>query len=449
MSQEYGNPTFLDNVHSMAFANMMVNKLKCNDPEVIKTVCSGSSGGGTCIQWENRPESQTFPSPFHIYSQECKNTSDCDVMGICVNGKCVCDKDSDCLNGMKCIQNPNSPSDMVCGFNHSDMVAGHCLFTNETACVAHGNLPYTCDFQGYCTRRKKDDPLYNSAYTEWRPETSKCVLGNYVLRQWCENPGSRCEKNSDGSYPAQCQGDQTRGVTTVPPFFYDTHTGNCLMTNDYCQNYGKEYNMSDCSSSNDCAAGQYCNITTDSSTCVGAGAECQESTGDKIGKFFLGNTLFYMFKKGECKGQGTGTGTHTDGSTTENYTANSEKNYTTNSQKVPTLPLPFEKNILSKFDNSPLTAVSYFSQKHLKHKIIIGNNFGGNNIHLYRFYWKNGKKTIGFIPKEVEAIYPNIVDENFIILDRKVLTKNTKFLNRIYLVINSQSWLNRLIFGDN
>jgi hypothetical protein len=456
----YGTPTVLDHAHAMAFANNMVAKLKCQDPEVVAVVCNEKAGGGTCIQWSDEPESQTYPTPQNYYKQQCTDQKQC-AMGKCSGGICSCQTDADCLRGMSCMQDPDAKENLICGFAPKGTTAGHCLFTNQTACEAQGMLPYTCDDQGYCTTRPNKE-IANKGYTEWHIDKNgngTCVNGNWLLRQWCENPGSRCEKNSDGSYPASCTGDQTTGITTVPPFFYNKNNGMCYMTNDYCQNYGNEYNMGDCQQDSDCGTGNYCNATDSSSTCVGPGAECEVSTGDKVGKFFVGSTLFYMFKKGKCEGQSQGQGTHTSESYVKDDRAKSTPSVSKNDTPVPTkdgtpsVPskkdfAELAKDIHEQFKDSPETAVALADSKFITNKIIIGKDFAGPGIHLYMIVWKSGQSNAGFLADEVEKQYPDMVENHprgkLIIISRNELGTD-KNLKRIYLIINSKGWMTEII----
>jgi hypothetical protein len=444
-SVNYGTPTVLDQAHAMAFANNMVAKLKCQDPDVVAIVCNGAAGGGTCIQWSDEPESQTYPTPQSYYRQTCpQGQSQCD-MGKCTKGNnpiCSCQTDADCLRGMSCIQDPDAKENLICGFAPKGTEAGHCLFTNQTACEAQGQLPYTCDDQGYCTMRSKDETK-KKGYTEWQIDKNgngSCVNGNWLLRQWCENPGSRCEKGSDGSYPASCTGDQTTGITTVPPFFYDKSKGMCYITNDYCQNYGNEYNMGDCQKDSDCGPGNYCNATDSSSTCVGPGSECEVSTGDKIGKFFVGNTLFYMMKKGKCKGSDRGQGTDTS----EGYEKPNASGFIPDKEDFAEL----AKDIHAQFKDSPDTAVALADSKFVTNKIVIGKDFAGPGINLYMIVWKSGQSGVGFLGDEVEKRYPEMVENHprgkLIIISRAELGKD-KDLKRIYLTINSKGWMTEII----
>lgn len=432
----YGIPTALDISNAMTFAQQQVAKMKCQDPDVIKGVCEGTgttgqyAGGGTCIQWKEDKSQQTFPNPANYFLQNCASDQDCKwgdtQMGYCntTTGQCTCGGTGVCGQGMDCIPDPISPANLLCGWK-PDVSAGHCLFTNETACVAQGQLPYTCDSNGYCT------PIQSSngpGYTEWNIDSNgngQCINGNFALRLWCENPGSRCQKDkSTGDYPPMCKGSESqRGVTDVPQFFYDKHKGQCLMTHDYCDVFGKSYNKNSCQGPHDCQPDETCFKDPReglSSYCVGPGSDCHESSGQKAGEFFLGNTLYYMFNKG-----------------TKCETYEHPKDFKKTVEHV--------KEALGKL---PEDACVIADSNNIKQKILLSPNFAGPGINMYMISWKNGKNFIGFIADEVEKIYPkNIQVRNGLkyICINKNDVKGDKNLKRIYFSIASRGWMTKNI----
>lgn len=82
----------------------------------------------------------------------------------------------------------------------------------------------------------------------------KCVYGNFLLKRWCTEP----EERRDESVP---------GVTDVHPFDYDESTGKCSISKDYCEK--------DMQASYD-----------------PRGPTCYSTTGQKVGEFFVGKTVF-------------------------------------------------------------------------------------------------------------------------------------------------------------
>ena len=407
----YGAPTTLDYAHAIAFARNMVNKLKCTDPDVVKLVCDKTNSGQNCIQWVEEPEGQTYPSVQNYYRQDCKVKSDCN-MGFCSNEQnptCTCQTDADCTQNMKCIQDPQNQQNLICGFADTDTF-GHCIFANQNICESKGALPYTCDENRKCTMQDQDW-LNTHSYTEWHTdengENGTCIMGNYLLRQWCENPPSRDPNNSD---------------TNIPPFFYDKSKGQCYMTNDYCQFYGQDYNMPDCSNAADCGKGNYCYSSTKSSTCVGPGASCYLPPGQEFTQdYIVGKTLFYMFKTGNftCK---------------ERYTDEDYKE--------------LAEDITREFKKVPETAFALADSKYIVNPVKIYNNFAGPDIHLYMIFWKSGKSNVGFLADEVEKKYPKLVKTlppgKFIIIYKNDLGDD-KNIKRIFLTINSKGWFTEII----
>ena len=427
-----GQPTSLDYMNGYNYAYQQINKLKCEDLDIISAVCNsknspGTPGGGTCIGWKEDKKEMTFPVPANYYVNQCSKDSDCD-MGVCRDGYCSCVVNKDCKQGMECVQNPNSLDKLICGYAPKDVSAGHCVFTNKTACLAQGQLPYDCTPNG-CVNKPQADIKY--PYTEWRvdPDSGggKCVLGNFLLRQWCEQPVSRCVKDPDtGTFPSECtSGSDTPGVTDVPPFYYDGVQGMCYMTHDYCDHYGKDYNKPKCSKDADCPGkNNYCvqDPSGLSMHCVGPDSQCDVSSGDEAGQFFLGRTLFYMFKKGTfCK---------------ESYEP----------------PKPdwkdLEKTIAEKFNNTAMYACLLYDSKKIDKKKLMMKEFAGKGIHLYMTSWKSGKTELCFDPAEVEKVYPSMVENHLqgkLICIHRDEIKTDKNLKRMYLMINSRGWATGLI----
>lgn len=445
----YGVPTMVDIANANLFADAQVDRARCQDPEVISGVCSyGNAGGGNCISWVEDKTNQKYPTPSNYFRRECATDSDCiaqNGMGICVNQKCQCATDSDCKYGMTCRNEPETDPtnpEKVCAFVVDDPATGHCIFNSEKACVAYGELPYTCDSRGYCKNKDPPaNPTESKAYTEWHvnPETNKgeCVLGNFVLRQWCENPGSRCQQDQDGNYPSECSGSSTKGVTNVPPFIYNPRTGQCNMSRDYCDTYDLHYNRGGCNTDSDCREkGGYCSTMRNGDKyCTGPLADCYETTGEAVGKFIIGGeTLFHMFKNW---GQ-TGNLKYFDpkNCAVEGYKVGDERddNY-------------FEqfRNIIKEcFSTLPDDAiVEYDEEKDVFAKKVLQENFAGEGIHMYMIGKYSGIE-VGFSGEEVEKVYPKNVSRKGGVVTIKV-NKNEIGddwkLKRLYMGINSRMWL--------
>ncbi len=155
------------------------------------------------------------------------------------------------------------------GVSGCDEAAGNCKFLTKDSCLAQSG-----DF--------KDQGQGTKPYLEWHPELvgaktssgeniGKCVMGNFSLRDWCENPHSR----RAGQFVA--------GVTNVPPFNYNQTTGICEMTKDYCKYMGVGY-----TDRND-------DYFKETGIAV---PDCHEGTFQKIAEKITGKVLFRGFKRG-------------------------------------------------------------------------------------------------------------------------------------------------------
>lgn len=438
----YGVPTPLDYLHAASYAYQQVSAMKCQDPDVIKAVCENKNspaypgGGNNCIVWRQDNRDQTFPTPSSYYVQRCTTDNDC-LMGFCGDkGVCTCYKDTDCGQGMGCIQDPNSQADLICGFAPKSIYSGHCIFNNKTACEAQGQLPYTCN-KDSCTSRS-DDEQRKYPYTEWNQD-GKCILGNFVLRQWCENPSVRCAPDKNGNKPSEC-GDGGYNVSKVPPFYYDSTNGACYMTHDYCTQFGLSYNKGGCdpkdpSSSqcvgpnNTCMYDQNSDGYITGAHCVGPDSDCTESGAQKFGEFLVGRTLFYMFSKGippweKCK---------------ESYSPSED----------PKIVSELNKNISEKLKTTPELLCVLADDEQVEKKKILAENYARDGIHLYAIKWKSGDAGIGYLANEVKKFYPQIIDDKspkgVCICMTKDEIGNDKGLKRIYLTLASKGWIEDII----
>jgi len=423
-----GAPTMVDYANGVSYARQQIAKMKCLDPDGITTACGTRPG---CIKWKPDKSAQTFPIPKNIYRKDCQSDGDCE-MGFCdkTSGNCTCfpkDDKNPCKRGMDCIQDPGNLANLVCGYAPT-VDTGHCVFADSDSCREQGALPYTCDDFGYCTNIPVEKQT--KSYTEWRkptsdpstgtPDPGRCVLGNFLLKMWCENPGSRCLKDPDtGEYPSECTGgENTRGVTDVPPFYYDDTKGNCYMTHDYCDVFGMDYNKKSCQDDSTCDKGDVCYIPpgTTSGHCTGPGSDCTESSGQKAGEFFLGKTLFYLFsKKAKC----------------ETFIQDKGKS------KV------LQEAIKEKLGKVTDSISVLSDERKVKEKKVLFPNFAGEGINLYLLTWKNGKEETGFLAQEVDKKYPRIVekrgDDLYISIGKKDITD--KNLKRIFLTLQSKTWM--------
>jgi len=415
-----GNPTTVDILHALAYARDQINKLKCNDPDIIKEACAQSKTQ-PCIKWKDDDSGRVWDH-------------------VCRRGDKPCSSDEECKLGSQglnqCLEDPRRGGKKFCSYCTTDEKSGHCHIVSPDTCnnsPANGGvslLPYTCDSTGTCKSLSKDD-LKKGMYSEWHVDSSKedggqCVLGNFLLRQWCENPKSRCVADKDGKYPPECTGDDnTPGVTDVPPFAYNTSTGTCSMTKSYCKRFGIDFDnnkTTNCTTDKDCTSGDMCykDVISNSSYCVGPESECTESTGQKIGEFFLGKTLFRMFKSDtQC----------------DSYKDITDK--------------PTIQDMFRQFDNAPAVIRSPADPKDIEKKVLVGKDFAGPGINMYTIHWKSTSGITpliqtGFLANEVKRRYPNLVKKKKgrkYIEIKKTDTKTDKDMKRMYLSIFTKVWM--------
>lgn len=442
---EYGLPTALDWIHAQAFAIDQVNKMKCQDPEIVKTVCEKTvpgtgkyMGGGTCIKWRQDISARSYPVPDRKYINTCSTDADCE-MGKCDGGQCVCTTKADCSGMLDCIQDPDNPSTNVCGYIPDDVASGHCVFSTEQSCLAQGQLPYTCSDKT-CTRRSKDD--LKVPYTEWhtddKGENGKCVLGNFVLRQWCEQPVSRCTiDKKTGKYPPGCEGSASEpGITDVPAFLYDVNRSACYMTHDYCRAYAMDYNIdTKCQTDVDCKKHNpnwFCKVTDQGGHCSGPESECYLPKGAKFGKMIVGKTLFYMFRNGfkSCDKK-------------EGFTMLNEEEM---SDKYAEEGL---KGAFEKFNKIGQVVGALAEPSRMERKTLLMKNYCGDGINLYMVKWKGGKKpVVGLNAEEVQKKYPHLIEKHmgdrYVVIDRDEI-KSDRAIKRMYLILGSKSWMGDLV----
>lgn len=154
-----------------------------------------------------------------------------------------------------------------------DCIHGKCIVTNKKKCNEYSQLPFNpvtgevingkacktnadCHDDSFCNENKC---ILARRYLEFRD--GKCLISNDVLRKWC-------------SFPSARRTTEVKGVTDVPPFKYDTSTGKCSITKKYCDWMGVSFRVLD-----------------------DKRGDCYSKTGQKIGEFFLGKTLFRQLAK--------------------------------------------------------------------------------------------------------------------------------------------------------
>ena len=426
--------TTTDMLNALAFARAQVNMIKAADAnksgtDLNKKYCNGKTD---CFQWKLHRNNQTWaPAQF---------------------------KPSDLKSTDRTKPYPwETWTDWTTG--------GHIHIVDKDICQAAGQVPYECDSSGcdWVDKKKLTAP-----YTEWQTSmcfksgddiqcktigecisdencsgqntcvngkctctadmecngTSKCVnnvcetgkagcfMGNFLLKQWCEEPISRCAKLSDGTFPKECEGSSTEmGVTDVPPFFYNTDNGSCYMTPDYCRRFGvNTNNTKECTTDTDCAtvhSDAKCINQPDlnKKMCVGPTTDCESGS---LWEMVVGKTLFRMWKSGvKCEAY-------------ENPT----------------------QNILEKLDKLPEKLEKLIDPKFIDNKVTLKKNFiPGIDLLMVRWNKKSGKETLNemcFDSEQIKQKYPyllSVKNNNLYLTISKSQIRHDPKLKQIYGIL--------------
>ena len=485
-------------IYSTAYADDMVKRDKCKDPDIINDVCKNTCKKSDLdcndcknnIKYIENNQNQIWTRVFNYTSDDCTT-------------------DSDCTKGLKCIKNPSDPigsKNLSCGFDTINDYAGNCGITSEITCKNLSIPKYNCDKNAKsieeCTKTK------DNRYAEWhynnpsdQSKGGKCILGNFYSKQWAENPQTRSLATKQGGIP--------------PPFFYDDQNSNVYITPEYCYYFqgattmygtgskntadnddnsckgGNWVRSSDCDLiggncrhvcvSNDTSAPYYGAIkcTTDADCpkstyksdvntnsgiymeqtkcmnidngktsdkiCIGDSSDCTTSTLKDIATNLVGNTLFNMFVQPPA---------------TRDCEANTVKDVLhikdTKEKFEPKLLENDIKDFFSKFNNISDNVSKLADSKYMKNKKVLTKDIAGSGINLYLIEWNvntvnfgiKDKSDIGFDYDEVIKLYPEIckiVDKIKFISINKDQIKNNKDIKKIYVYIGSNNWLKSIL----
>ena len=463
---------------AVAFASDQVAKAVCDKftSDAKSGLIPGCTTGENCVVFKNDGSNRSWQIPYSIdLANTCTPISPPDANR--QNPECMARTP---LLPM-CLPNPDDPKTYNCQYAPEfgkDVFSGTCLIGTKEFCTNLSVLPYTCDSNNCTFTPKSTDPKKpDKPYVEWRddagcsdnsgcyyPQSScdtvqqkcrcvtsndcngtttcqdgycvgggQCVLGNFMLRQYCEEPSSRCAPNSDGSFPDGCKSNGTEvGATDVPAFHYNETTGNCSLTADYCQRFDKYYSMDNaCTTNQDCQnidpanpTSYECHIPKGSSNgfCSGPSSECYEgSTGKKIAQFFIGSTLFNMFSNG----------------TTCNILS-MEK---------------FSEQVTSRLNKMPeRIQVSVDPDKVLAKKILKADAVAPG-VGLYLIYHKaQHKPAIGVIYSEVRRVFPKnvaYVGNELTLIIKKSELKDNPALKRLYGFLGMADELRENLFKNS
>ena len=305
--------TPLDEGLAYAFAMDQVYKKTCTDPKVVKAFCKDT---GECLQWRSTPAQQLWTRPRNYTNVECKTDEDCMIHpDTAFQPQCRMSTE---LGKKVCAFDPEIGKDIT--------GSGTCEIVSQKKCEEFSKNPFNCDPSGFfCDLSSEPD----ARYFEWRKTEyvkcdnertpcagvnstclpsgectcvtdddcrgsakcqdstrtpgqkvcqggGRCVFGNYMLKNWCENPKARCQpqpkpdaksctKKEDCAtdeycinlkcvgpkdIPKECQDD-----TRVPPFTYDKESGRCFINQPYCTQFVRKLGVTDgrtCTGNSDC-----------------------------------------------------------------------------------------------------------------------------------------------------------------------------------------------------
>ena len=443
----------VDMLKAFQFGSDQASYHICQDLE--KKVCDPTNDAN-CLVFKNDLPNKTWDTPFDIdTSKPCTDVKDCSG----IYDKCAPDPGN--------AEGPDKYCQWAPQFG-TDVFSGTCHIASENLCNTLSKLPYSCNEEGCKTIPAPADPDKNPQmpYVEWRdgaqctddtncnfpsvckdgqctcnsndqcPGSSKCqngtcqsggrcIFGNYLLKQYCENPITRCVPDSDGNLPQGCKTQGIdKGITDVPPFHYNQKTGQCSITSSYCSYFDFKYNDADkqCSTTQPCADPQ--KSCASDGFCSGAGSGCDTPTGEKVAEFFVGKTIFEFFSHGSCKDPGA-------------FAA-----------KL----LPGANGILGLLNKTPEKIFVNVDQKNVLYSKLIVKDMFKSDVSLYLIYSKLSKEPyVGVLSKEVKKGFPGavvLVDNQETVVLRKSELKNNE-VKRLFAVLAISKEITRDIFKIN
>ena len=449
-----GSYTTADLMNAMAFATAQVNKLKAEDPDIIKKYCQGTS---KCFQWKNHQSNQLWPNtnfkPQDIKSKDpskqfpWEKWTDWTTSGhihIVDEATCKaagqvpykCDSKSCTWLDNKQIKAPYSEWQTSMCYNVNEKIVGKtvegvvsCKSVGECMKDENCSGTNTC-VNGKCTCSDNNECNGTSSCNNGVCETNAagCFLGNFLLKEWCENPQSRCALEN-GSYPKECQGSSTEiGVTDVPPFVYNEKNGSCFMSPDYCNRFGVDsVNSKPCSSDTDCDTGATCidQPILGKKMCVGPTTECAKGS---LWEMMVGKTLFRMWKSGV---------------------------------KCPDLEgYEFNKTIIDKLNNLPEKLEKLIDPKFIETKLLLQKEFiPGIDIYMIKWNKLSNKEVlyeVGFDIEQINNKYPTLLviknNKQYLVITKNQV-KNDPSLKKIYGILGLNKDLTQIFatfaFGKN
>jgi hypothetical protein len=493
-----GSWTIVDLIAAMAYAKDQINYRKCKDPDILKKICP--VGKTDCLVWKENTNNKLWVTPdLAVLDAVCKTDDDCkDIYGApqclmdTIAGKKLCSFKPDKINSGTCNVATKELCDASSKLPYECDFKGNCkLIYEDEKCKTTDDCKKgkcekgmcVCSSDKDCASKKCEKGICQTypttSYVEWRPNTTcsvdepcisgmvcsnegkcqckedgqcpgngtcvdgvctggRCVIGNWPLKQWCEQPKSRCQPNKDGKYPSMCKGSANApGVTDVPAFAYNNNSGACHITKPYCDYYKINYEGgaggAGCTKDSDC--GDYtntCHMAKPTDTigiCVGPNSDCYLSTGQKVGEFIVGATVYRYFKSDIS-------GCHNQSDVKEGYEPKK---------------LPEQLNKI--FSSYPEKVVVKGDKKDMVARKMIYNNYIGK-VSLYYIVWLDGTKGVGIDASEVRKEFPKNVfkkDDRKVVMVKKsdVIESGDQKLKKLYLTLNSLHFFDNLIAPSN
>lgn len=231
-------PTPTDILHGLMYALNRIKKDKCM--ELINNKPDKYSD----LIWKESPEKRQYPITSGLKDAEYGNCM--------INSRKLCMENSI----LPYINDPSAKN-----YGDTDFPVTKCDTDEDCKDLVYTNMNGNQIKGGKClptgdNTEKKCLPKLS--YYEWRD--NKCILGNFMLKKWCEIPSSRDNKT-------------VKGMTDTPPFKYDDKTGKCNITKEYCDWEGVDFKEKNKNGRPDC-----------------------HDTGGFLEDWILGKTLFRSMK---------------------------------------------------------------------------------------------------------------------------------------------------------
>lgn len=138
---------------------------------------------------------------------------------------------------------------------------------------------------------------YRKNFVQYTEDKGKdqCVLAQPMFRKWCEMPWSRPAKDEmDVVTPLEKQIAAHPQTKMHVPYYYDTYSGNCYMTKEYCSNSIEQGGFETSFGKSHEYLGKVfssCTNPRGNDASVRQGYDCCTPFGQSVAQFFIGKTL--------------------------------------------------------------------------------------------------------------------------------------------------------------